>query len=31
VWARDRWDQRMGAIPEGSDAALRQAARDLKL
>ena len=31
VWARDRWDQRMGAIPEGRDAALRQAARDLKL
>jgi MraZ protein len=31
VWSRDRWDQRMGTIPEGPDAALRQAARDLKL
>jgi DNA-binding transcriptional regulator/RsmH inhibitor MraZ len=31
VWSRDRWDQRMAAIPEGPDAALRQAARDLKL
>ena len=31
VWARDRWDSRMDAIPEGPDAALRQAARDLKL
>ena len=25
VWARDRWDQRMHTIPEGPDAALRQA------
>ncbi len=31
VWARDRWDGRMGTIPEGPDTALRQAARDLKL
>ncbi|HEX5366578.1 MAG TPA: hypothetical protein VFW63_07950 [Acidimicrobiales bacterium] len=31
VWARDRWERRMEAIPEGPDAALRQAARDLKL
>jgi transcriptional regulator MraZ len=31
VWARDRWDRRMDAIPEGPDAALRQGARDLKL
>ncbi|MGH9290071.1 MAG: division/cell wall cluster transcriptional repressor MraZ [Acidimicrobiales bacterium] len=31
VWARDRWDQRMGSIPEGPDMAVRQAARDLKL
>jgi hypothetical protein len=31
VWARDRWDRRMGAIPDGPDAAVRQAARDLKL
>ena len=31
VWARDRWDHRMDAIPDGPDAALRQAARDLKL
>ena len=31
VWARDRWDRRMEAIPDGPDAALRQAARDLKL
>jgi MraZ protein len=31
VWARDRWDQRMDTIPEGPDAALRQAAKDLKL
>ncbi len=31
VWARDRWDRRMESIPEGPDAALRQAARDLKL
>ncbi|HEX6417522.1 MAG TPA: hypothetical protein VFZ77_03470 [Acidimicrobiales bacterium] len=31
VWARDRWDNRMDTIPEGPDAAIRQAARDLKL
>jgi MraZ protein len=31
VWSRDLWADRMGAIPEGPDAALRQAARDLKL
>ena len=31
VWSRDHWDERMGSIPEGPDAALRQAARDLKL
>jgi MraZ protein len=31
VWARDRWDRRMDAIPEGPDAAVRQGARDLKL
>jgi MraZ protein len=31
VWARDRWDRRMDAIPEGPDSALRQGARDLKL
>jgi transcriptional regulator MraZ len=31
VWGRDRWDRRMESIPEGPDAALRQAARDLKL
>ncbi len=31
VWARDSWDQRQQAIPEGPDQALRQAARDLKL
>jgi MraZ protein len=31
VWSRDRWNHRMDAIPEGPDAALRQAARDLKL
>jgi MraZ protein len=31
VWARERWDQRMDTIPDGPDAALRQAARDLKL
>jgi MraZ protein len=31
VWARDRWDQRQDAIPEGPHAALRQAAKDLKL
>jgi MraZ protein len=31
VWGRERWDRRMESIPEGPDAALRQAARDLKL
>ncbi|MGH9212011.1 MAG: division/cell wall cluster transcriptional repressor MraZ [Acidimicrobiales bacterium] len=31
VWARDRWDQRQGTIPDGPHAALRQAAKDLKL
>jgi MraZ protein len=31
VWSRDQWDRRLEAIPEGPDAALRQAARDLKL
>jgi MraZ protein len=31
VWARDRWDRRQEGIPEGPDAALRQAAKDLKL
>jgi MraZ protein len=31
VWSRDRWDRRMDAIPDGPDAALRQAAKDLKL
>ncbi|MGH9229166.1 MAG: division/cell wall cluster transcriptional repressor MraZ, partial [Acidimicrobiales bacterium] len=31
VWARGHWDRRMGSIPEGPDAALRQAARDLRL
>jgi len=31
VWARDRWDQRQSTIPEGPHAALRQAAKDLKL
>jgi MraZ protein len=31
VWARDAWDDRQRAIPDGPDAALRQAARDLKL
>ncbi len=31
VWSRDRWDQRMGTIPDGPDSALRQGARDLKL
>jgi MraZ protein len=31
VWSRDQWDRRMEAIPDGPDAALRQAARDLKL
>ena len=31
VWARDRWDQRQDTIPDGPQATLRQAARDLKL
>ncbi|HEX8803021.1 MAG TPA: hypothetical protein VF743_02470 [Acidimicrobiales bacterium] len=31
VWARDRWERRQRAIPDGPDQALRQAARDLKL
>lgn len=31
VWARDRWDIRQDAIPDGPNAAIRQAARDLKL
>lgn len=31
VWSRDRWTDRMEAIPEGPDAALRQGAKDLKL
>jgi MraZ protein len=31
VWARDRWDHRQDSIPDGPDAALRQAAKDLKL
>nr|MBO2502181.1 hypothetical protein [Thermoanaerobacterales bacterium] len=31
IWARHRWERRMEAIEEGPDAALRQAARDLKL
>jgi MraZ protein len=31
VWSRDQWGRRMDAIPEGPDAALRQAARDLRL
>mgnify|MGYP003439728969 CR=1 FL=1 len=31
VWSRDRWEQRMGTIPDGPESALRQAARDLKL
>lgn len=31
VWARDRWDDRQNAIPDGPHAALRQAAKDLKL
>jgi MraZ protein len=31
VWARDRWDRRQESIPDGPHAALRQAAKDLKL
>jgi MraZ protein len=31
IWARDRWDRRQESIPDGPQAALRQAARDLKL
>jgi MraZ protein len=31
VWARDRWDDRQSTIPDGPHAALRQAAKDLKL
>ena len=31
VWARDSWEQRQDSIPDGPNAALRQAARDLKL
>jgi MraZ protein len=31
VWASDRWAARESGIPEGREAALRQAARDLKL
>lgn len=31
VWARDRWEQRQDSIPDGPHAALRQAAKDLKL
>jgi MraZ protein len=31
VWARDRWDRRQDAIPDGPHQALRQAAKDLKL
>lgn len=31
VWARDRWEQRQSGIPDGPHAALRQAAKDLKL
>lgn len=31
VWSGDRWAQRQDAIPEGPHAALRQAAKDLKL
>jgi MraZ protein len=31
IWSRDRWERRMDTIAEGPDAALRQAARDLKL
>jgi DNA-binding transcriptional regulator/RsmH inhibitor MraZ len=31
VWARAGWDNRQNAIPDGPHAALRQAAKDLKL
>jgi MraZ protein len=31
VWAREGWDNRQNAIPDGPHAALRQAAKDLKL
>jgi MraZ protein len=31
VWARERWGERQGGIPEGPHAALRQAAKDLRL
>jgi MraZ protein len=31
IWARDRWDERQGTIPDGAHAAVRQAAKDLKL
>jgi MraZ protein len=31
VWARDRWEQRQATIPDGPHAAIRQAAKDLKL
>lgn len=31
VWSRDAWAQRQDAIPEGPHAAVRQAAKDLKL
>lgn len=31
VWAADRWRHRQSGIPEGRDAALRQAVRDLRI
>jgi MraZ protein len=31
IWARDRWEERQATIPDGPHAALRQAAKDLKL
>lgn len=31
VWARERWDRRQEGIPDGPHAAIRQAAKDLKL
>jgi MraZ protein len=31
VWSRDRWERRLDTIPDGPDAAIGQAARDLKL
>jgi MraZ protein len=31
VWAKERWEQRQDTIPDGPHAAIRQAARDLKL